>query len=111
MTPSEIDSVRVEALFASPLESSAAPTLAQIRAAVATSLLRHGVTGCAEIVAIEFGDHPELAVRRMGWVRAAVGAAYPWSARRRVDRDRLVGQARVRRKKAHPLRHTQLRAS
>jgi hypothetical protein len=31
-------------------------------------ILRHGSDGCAAGVAEEFGDHPEVAVRRMAWV-------------------------------------------
>ena len=35
-------------------------------------ILRHGSDGCAAVVAYEFGDQPEAAVRRMGWVRDQV---------------------------------------
>jgi hypothetical protein len=35
-------------------------------------ILRHGSDGCAAVVAAEFGDHPEVAVRRMCWAREEV---------------------------------------
>jgi hypothetical protein len=39
--------------------------------------MRYGTDGCAARVAAEFGDHPYTAVRRMGWARQMVRAAYP----------------------------------
>ncbi len=44
------------------------------------TLLRLGSDGCAAIVAQEFGDHPETAVRRMRWVRRAMDTAYAGAA-------------------------------
>jgi hypothetical protein len=32
-------------------------------------ILRYGSDGCAAGVAVEFGDHPDTAARRMCWVR------------------------------------------
>jgi hypothetical protein len=69
--------VRAEALFASPLQGSATPGTDEIRTAVADTLRRFGVRGCAVRVAGEFGDHPETAVVRMAWAIAAVAAVYP----------------------------------
>jgi hypothetical protein len=65
-----------EALFASSLQPSEEPSAAQIDAAVTAMLLLRGSAGCAEQVAQEFGDHPEMAVRRMGWCREAVRQAF-----------------------------------
>jgi len=62
-----------DAVFASLLQRSEAPTAAQVRAAAAAALRAYGGRGCAERVAQEFGDHPEAAVARMRWARAMVG--------------------------------------
>lgn len=66
--------VCANALFASPLDPSACPARAQVMAAVAAALARHGTRGCAVRVAGEFGDHPEAAAGRMRWALAAVTA-------------------------------------
>lgn len=58
-----------EALFVSDLQPSECPSREAVEGAVTAMLLRHGSDGCAAGVAEEFGDHPEIAVRRMGWVR------------------------------------------
>jgi hypothetical protein len=58
---------QAEALFVSPLQGSDAPTTDQIRAAVADMLHRLGAQGCAAMVAQEYGEHPDEAVRRMLW--------------------------------------------
>ncbi|GAA2329993.1 hypothetical protein [Dactylosporangium salmoneum] len=71
------EAVRAEALFASDLQSSQAPAGGEIRDAVAATLRRIGVQGCAARVASEFGDHPETAVARMAWALALVRATYP----------------------------------
>ncbi len=59
--------VRAEALFASPLQRSDAPTLSQGRCAIAAALRAFGESGCAEQVAHEYGEHPEDAAARMHW--------------------------------------------
>jgi hypothetical protein len=58
-----------EALFVSDLQPSERPSRKSVEDAVTAMLLRHGSDGCAAGVAEEFGDHPDMAVRRMGWVR------------------------------------------
>lgn len=68
-----------EALFVSDLQPSQAPTVAVVREAVTRTLLALGSAGCTAAMATEFGDHPESAVRRMGWVRDIITAAYPTS--------------------------------
>jgi hypothetical protein len=71
---------RAEALFASSVQSSEAPTSEQVRSAIAATLVRYGSTGCAARMAEEYGDHPTEAARRMIWVLAALGSAFPDSS-------------------------------
>ena len=75
MTALDTDT-RTEALFASHLQSSQHPTAELIRAAVAATVDRLGPGGCAELVAQEFGEHPDCAPGRMQWARAAVRKAF-----------------------------------
>jgi hypothetical protein len=75
--PDTFEAVRAEALFASTVQPSGSPSPDQIRRAVATTLQRLGVRGCAARVAGEFGDHPDTAVARMGWALATIGTVYP----------------------------------
>jgi hypothetical protein len=72
-----LDEVLTEALFVSHLQPSAEPAAEAVRAAVTEAVIRHGADGCAALVAAEFGDHPETAVRRMAWARDRVAASYP----------------------------------
>ena len=67
---------RCEALFASALQRSDDPTLPEVREAIQRALHDLGIRGCAAWVAQEFGDHPETAILRMQWARAAVERAY-----------------------------------
>jgi hypothetical protein len=66
-----------EALFASTLQPSDAPVAETVRETVTRMILRLGSDGCAANVAQEFGDHPDTAVRRMGWVRKLMSVCYP----------------------------------
>ena len=75
--PGTFEAVRAEALFVSTLQPSGSPSPDQIRRAVATTLRRLGVRGCAARVAGEFGDHPDIAVARMGWALAMINTVYP----------------------------------
>ena len=75
--PGTFEAVRAEALFVSTLQPSGSPSPDQIRRAVATTLLRLGVRGCAAQVAGEFGDHPDTAVARMSWALATINTVYP----------------------------------
>jgi hypothetical protein len=79
-----IDAVRSEALFVSGLQRSDAPSVVQIREAIARAVREFGGRGCAERVAQEFGDHPEIAVNRMRWARQAVNDSF------RVTRPKAV---------------------
>jgi hypothetical protein len=66
-----------EALFVSDLQPSENPAGDTVQQAVTEAILRHGADGCAGLVAVEFGDHPETAVPRMGWVRRTMATAFP----------------------------------
>ena len=62
-----------EALFASTVQPSDAPTPEQVRDAIRGSLrAHHGSRGCAAACAAEYGSHPETAVQRMRWALALV---------------------------------------
>ena len=68
--------VWADALFVSVVQRSDEPSGDQVRKAIAAAVRAYGERGCAERVAQEFGDHPEAAVTRMRWVRAAVDEAF-----------------------------------
>jgi len=69
-----VTDLMAEALFASDLQPSSAPSPQAVHEAVTATLLRHGADGCAAILASEYGDHPESAVARMCWARAQAAA-------------------------------------
>jgi hypothetical protein len=75
-----VDADQANALFASALQRADEPSAAQVRRAVAAALGTFGCHGCAARAAREFGDHPETAVVRMRWARAAARAAFGESA-------------------------------
>ena len=58
---------RCEALFASALQPSDTPTADMIATAIRSAMQRFGPHGCTEIMAQEFGDHPDAAAWRMRW--------------------------------------------
>jgi hypothetical protein len=68
--------VWAEALFVSVLQRSDRPSPGQVRGAVAAAICAYGDRGCAELVAQEFGDHPETAVERMRWARAVADEVF-----------------------------------
>ena len=70
-----ISTARADALFASPLQRSDEPTPAQVHQAIAAAVAAFGIRGCAARVAQAYGEHPETAVLRMRWARAAVTRA------------------------------------
>jgi len=70
-----LDEARCEALFASSLQPSDAPTAGMVTAAVTRAVRQFGAGGCAGRMAQEFGDHPDAAARRMRWVLQLVQAA------------------------------------
>jgi hypothetical protein len=71
-----ISAARAEALFASALQRSDAPSARQVERAVAAALGTLGELGCAARVAQAYGEHPETAVARMRWARTAVAGAF-----------------------------------
>jgi hypothetical protein len=64
-----------EALFVSDLQPSPTLSAPVIHAAIDRMIQQYGTDGCAARMASEFGDHPDLAVRRMLWVRRIMSAA------------------------------------
>lgn len=76
MSRQMIQAARSHALFLSELQSSQQPDVEQAHAAIRHAVRQFGVRGCVARVAQEFGDHPEIAVPRMRWARAAVCDAY-----------------------------------
>jgi hypothetical protein len=95
--------VQVEALFASVLQRSDRPSPGQVRKAFAAAVRAYGGGGCVAVMAQEFGDHPETAVKRMPWTRSVASEVFTQpppgpardSARRRPGR--TVGGLRRRR--------------
>jgi hypothetical protein len=71
-----ITACAADALFASALQCSEAPSAGQIRQAIDAAVAAFGFLGCTGRVAQEFGDHPETAAARMRWARAAAGSAF-----------------------------------
>lgn len=73
---STFETIRAEALFASTLQPSESPCPEQVRRAVATTLRRLGIRGCAAQLAGEFGDNPDTAAARMAWALATIHTVY-----------------------------------
>ena len=69
MTRLNVDGPRCEALFASELQRSDAPTAESVTEAISRTVRRLGTRGCAGRMAQEFGDHPQAAAERMRWIR------------------------------------------
>ena len=65
-----VKDLAAEALFVSDLQPSQCPSNEAVERAVTAMILLHGSDGCAAEVALEFGDHPDVAVRRMHWVHS-----------------------------------------
>jgi hypothetical protein len=72
---SSIGAVWADALFVSALQRCDRPSAGQVKQAVAAAVGVFGPLGCAERVAQEFGDHPEVAVTRMRWARTLAAKA------------------------------------
>jgi hypothetical protein len=72
-----LTAARAEALFTSPLATGSRPTFDVVDNAIRFAVrTRGGVRGCAGDVAMEYGDHPELAAPRMRWARDVVERTY-----------------------------------
>ena len=86
MSGLNLNTVRCEALFASPLQRFQDCTPAEVREAIRLAVREFGSRGCAGRVAQEFGDHPETAVLRMAWAREVVAEMWPYArSGRRAD--------------------------
>jgi hypothetical protein len=75
MTRLNVNDARCEALFASGLQRSDAPSAQAVAEAIRAAVREFGTRGCAVLMAQEFGDHPEAAAERMRWVRRLLGDA------------------------------------
>jgi hypothetical protein len=64
-----LNEARCEALFASGLQPSDAPTADMVAEAINCTVHQVGISGCLGQMAQEFGDHPDAAAERMRWVR------------------------------------------
>jgi hypothetical protein len=73
VTTMTVSDVACEALFASSLQPSDAPTAGTVADAIGSTVRRLGASGCASRMAQEFGDHPETAADRMRWIRQLTG--------------------------------------
>lgn len=94
--------VRADALFVSALQRSDNLSTGEVRKAIAAAKRAYGRRGCAQRVAQEFGDHPETAVARMRWARAAAGemfASPPGPARASTRRRPGLPVAGLRRRR------------
>lgn len=65
-----------EALFASALQRSDAVTSEAVADAISRTIRQLGPSGCACVVAEEFGEHPETARDRMQWARQLVSELF-----------------------------------
>ena len=74
-----IETARADALFASALQISDAPSAVQVKQAIDAATSALGDLGCVARVAQEFGEHPEAAVTRMRWAREEVACVFDGS--------------------------------
>ena len=82
MTRLNVNDARCEALFASGLQRSDAPTPETLAEVISRTVRQFGLAGCLSRMAQEFGDHPEAAMDRMRWVRQLVGGRPAYSTQR-----------------------------
>jgi hypothetical protein len=82
MTRLNVNDARCEALFASGLQPSEAPTPAALAKVISHTVRQFGVAGCVSRMAQEFGDHPETAASRMRWIRQLISEIYAPAASR-----------------------------
>jgi hypothetical protein len=72
MHESADDVTRAEALFASDLQTADVQDTEVVDRTVTDLLQQDGPRGCSARMAYEFGEHPDLAARRMRWARQVV---------------------------------------
>jgi hypothetical protein len=82
MTRLNVSDARCEALFASGLQLSDAPTPEVLAEVIGRTVRQFGIAGCLSRMAQEFGDHPEAAASRMRWIRQLVSGTYAPAASR-----------------------------
>jgi hypothetical protein len=69
---------RAEALFVSDVSATTPLTRREAEAAIRNAVRRHdGTRGCAAVLAVAYGDHPETAAPRMRWARGMVEMLFP----------------------------------
>ncbi|MFC7484451.1 hypothetical protein ACFQX7_36655 [Luedemannella flava] len=79
---STLTSAYAEALFNSELPTGSTPTRAEAATAIRRAIAEFGgVRACASVMASEYGDHPETAIRRMRWALAVAESHVPTPAR------------------------------
>ena len=76
MTRLNVNDARCEALFASGLQRSDAPTPEALAEVISRTVRQFGIAGCLSRMAQEFGDHPEAAASRMRWIRQLISVIY-----------------------------------
>ena len=81
------NSVQCVALFASGLQPSDAPTAEMVARTINRTVRQFGTAGCTGRMAQEFGEHPDMAARRMRWVRQLAQMTDPYVTPRREAGD------------------------
>ncbi|SDY80607.1 hypothetical protein SAMN05444365_103540 [Micromonospora pattaloongensis] len=76
MSRTMLFTARAEALCASSAPTGAALDRTAADAAIEEAVRAHGVRGCAAEMAYEYGEHPEITMRRMRWALELVNALY-----------------------------------
>jgi hypothetical protein len=87
MSRLDVNQARREALFASGLQRSDAPTQDGLTEVISCTVRRLGIGGCISLMAQEFGDHPEAAAERMRWIRQLADESFASRAERRAAQD------------------------
>lgn len=77
MSKLNVFGVRVEALFASNVQTGTTLTRADADAAIRQTVKRLHVAGCCAHLAAEFGDYPETTAPRLRWAHATITTLYP----------------------------------
>jgi len=77
MTMQNVTGAWCEALFASELQRSDAPTAEMVAEAIRRAMRQFGIRGCVSRMAQEFGDHPDAAAERMRWIRQLAAEVPP----------------------------------
>ena len=78
MTMQNVTDAWCEALFASGLQRSDAPTAEMVAEAVQRAIRQFGIRGCVSRMAQVFGDHPDAAAERMRWIRQLAAGCLLW---------------------------------